>query len=292
MTDKKRFLAFKPDRYNTSVGVSEEQIEAMAKNGNDLKMLLILPYLRDRLETHGSVRFTLNEITKGCGYPIKSNTNSNQTNFAQAINKCVVKAGYATCDYDLDKPLSPMKQIQLQMSTSNNIFYYGDNFISLSMKEYDLLTKQETKSNKATLLGVYLLLKKNMYLPYGQEPSVMASRRPFSFPSKKYLKNTLWFKTDAPIEKAIADLINIKMIFPLESLYIKIKEKKYTYFRNVYSIDSDFWSKQENIDVALAEIKDKTHGRHRTVCQYKDLPIGSEIVSHNGRHIKFKERED
>ena len=102
-----------------------------------------------------------------------------------------------------------MSEFTIKLSSENNLFFSKDNFVQISITEYETITKANTgKINKAVLLGVYLFIKQ--YILSDSEMAGMLSK--ISYPSKQQIKKGIGISSIATIENSISILADLKLI--------------------------------------------------------------------------------
>ena len=165
------------DKQIVSVGFSKKEIKNH-KGISGLKYYLIVMYLRKHVQTFGQVYMTLNDLLKECGYSTKSNNKSIYSDFREIIKTELINKGYATCNVDIFV-VKPTDMFCLQLSYDNNIFFTNDNFVQITIFEYEQICSSTKKINKSILFGIYLFIKQ--YIMDYQDIICPAK---ISFPSK------------------------------------------------------------------------------------------------------------
>mgnify|MGYP000678793003 CR=1 FL=1 len=143
------------DKQITSVGFSKKEIKNH-KGISGLKYYLIILYLRKHVQTFGQI--TLNDLLQELGYSTKTNNKSIYSDFREIIKTEIINKGYASCNKDIFV-IKPNDLFYLQMSYENNIFFTEDNFVQITISEYENICSILSKINKSVLLGIYLYIK-------------------------------------------------------------------------------------------------------------------------------------
>ena len=219
------------DKQIVSVGFSKKEIKNH-KGIAGLKYYLIIMYLRKHVQTFGQIYMTLNDLLKECGYSIKSNNKSIYSDFREIIKTELINKGYATCNVDIFV-VRPTDMFCLQLSYDNNIFFTDDNFVQITVSEYEQLCSSTKKINKSILFGIYLFIKQ--YIMDYQDGICPAK---ISFPSKSQIAKGL--NTSIPtVENGLNILESMKMIYVRRNMFVENKNIKGQYVptRNVFALD-------------------------------------------------------
>lgn len=190
-------------------------------------------YLRKHLETFGQVTLTLNRLLEECGYSTKSHNKSIYSDFREIIKTEIINKGYANCEVDIFT-VNPNEMFSLQLSDKKNIFYSKDNFVQLSIEEYEKISSLVSKVNKSILVGVYLFIKQYIIETNDPVPKI-------SYPSKQQIKKGIGISSTTTIENAISVLSQSKMIFIRSEMYVENSEADGEYIptRNVFSLSEN-----------------------------------------------------
>ena len=220
-------------------------------------------YLRKHLETFGEVTLTLNKLIDECGYSTKSHNDSIYSDFKQIIKEEIIDKKYGTVKEDILK-IKPMSAFTIKLSSENSLFFTKDNFVQISIAEYETITKANTgKINKSVLLGVYLFIKQ-----YILSDSEMTGVLPkISYPSKQQIKKGIGISSITTVEKAISILADLKLIYVRGDMYVENSQTKGEFVptRNVFALNKE----ELNNDTVLIELE-KIYGK--TVYNKDDVP--------------------
>lgn len=219
------------DKQITSVGFSKKEIKNH-KGISGLKYYLIILYLRKHVQTFGQVALTLNDLLKECGYSINSNNKSIYSDFREIIKTEIINKGYASCSTDIFV-VKPSDLFYLQLSYKNNIFFTKDNFVQITISEYENICSISSKINKSILLGIYLYIKQ-FIMDY---PGDIAPAK-ISFPSKSQIAKGL--DTSIPtVENGLSILESHELIYIRRDMFVENKKEEGVFVptRNVYALD-------------------------------------------------------
>lgn len=199
---------------------------------DDLDIYLLRAYLRFHCTVSGKICTTLDAITFGCGYSIKCNSRVSNERF-RALLLSLQQNNLLDCDKDLNV-IKNSEYFELQLS-SNDIFYCDNNFVSLTMREYEAIIHSKTATKKNILLATYLCIKKNIY-----SNSDMQSYQ-LSIPSNDVIKNVIGVSSLTTVKSAIADLRKLNMIYCNDVIYYYKDSKTGSYIqtRNVYALNNN-----------------------------------------------------
>ena len=220
------------DKQTTSVGFSKYEIKNH-KGISRLKYYLIVMYLRKHVQTFGQLSLTLNDLLQECGYSTKTNNKSIYFDFREIIKTEIINKGYATCNVDIFV-VKPNDLFYLQLSYENNIFFTEDNFVQITVAEYEKICSIKSKINKSILLGTFLYIKQ-FIMDYPDE----ISPAKISFPSKSQIAKGLDISIQT-VENSISILESQKLIYIRRNMFVENKniEGQYVPTRNVYALDS------------------------------------------------------
>lgn len=219
------------DKHTISVGFSKQDIK-IHKDISGLKYYLIVMYLRKHVQTFGQVSLTLNNLLQECGYSTRTNNKSIYSDFREIIKTEIINKGYATCNIDIFT-VKPNDMFYLQLSCENNIFFTNENFVQITITEYEKICTIKSKINKSILLGVFLYIKQFiMDYPGDLSPAKI------SFPSKSQIAKGLDVSIPT-VENSISILESQKIICVRRNMFVenKNKEGQYVPTRNVYALD-------------------------------------------------------
>lgn len=250
------------EKDNVTVGFSRNDIKNH-KGISGLKYYLIVMYLRKHLETFGEITLTLSKLVNECGYSTKSHNASVWSDFKQIIKEEIIDKEYGTVKEDILQ-IKPMSEFTIKLSSENNLFFSKDNFVQISIAEYETITKANTgKINKSVLLGVYLFIKQ--YIPSDSEITSVLPK--ISCPSKQQIKKGIGISSITTIENAISILADLKLIYIRGDMYVENSEisGEFVPTRNVFALNKE----DLNNEVILIELE-KIYGK--TVYIKEDVP--------------------
>lgn len=247
LIENQLFLAEK-EKKNVIVGFSKKEIKNH-RGISGLKFYPIVLFLRKHLETFGEVNLTLNKLLNECGYSTKSHNQSIYSDFREIIKTEIINKGFAMCNTDIFT-VSPTDIFTISLSEKKNLFFSKDNFVQISIGEYETITQNYLgKVNKSILFGVYIFIKQ-----YILADSDMTNMLPkISYPSKQQIKKGIGVSSVATIEKAILALNELEMIYIRSDMFVEDSEEENVYVptRNVFALNKE----DLNNDVVLLELE-------------------------------------
>ena len=174
----------------------------------------------------------VNDLLKECGYSTKSNNKSIYSDFREIIKTELINKGYAACNVDIFV-VRPTDMFCLQLSYNNNIFFTDDNFVQITVSEYEQLCSSTKKINKSVLFGIYLFIKQ--YIMDYKDTICPAK---ISFPSKAQIAKGLSTSIQT-VENGLNILESMKMIYTRRDMFVENKkvEGQYVPTRNVFALD-------------------------------------------------------
>lgn len=219
------------DKQITSVGFSKKEIKNH-KGISGLKYYLIILYLRKHVQTFGQITLTLNDLLQEFGYSTKTNNKSIYSDFREIIKTEIINKGYASCNKDIFV-IKPNDLFYLQMSYENNIFFTEDNFVQITISEYENICSILSKINKSVLLGIYLYIKQ-FIMDYSGD----ITPAKISFPSKLQIAKGLDISVQT-VESGLLVLESNKLIYIRRDMFVENKKEEDVYVptRNVYALD-------------------------------------------------------
>lgn len=219
------------DKKITSVGFSKKEIKNH-KGISGLKYYLIILYLRKHVQTFGQVALTLNDLLQEIGYSTKTNNKSIYSDFREIIKTELINKDYASCNTDIFV-VKPNDLFYLQLSYENNIFFTEDNFVQITISEYEKICSLSSKINKSILLGIYLYIKQYI-MDY---PGDIAPVK-ISFPSKSQIAKGLDTSIQT-VENGLFVLESYKLIYIRRDMFVENKKEEGVFVptRNVYALD-------------------------------------------------------
>lgn len=205
-------------------------------------------YLRNHLQTFGQISLTLNNLLEECGYSTKSHNKSIYSDFREIIKTELINKGYVNCEIDIFT-VNPTEMFNLQLSEKKNLFYSKDNFVQLSISEYEKIANLNSKVSKSVLIGVYLFIKQYIM----EYPDGAMSPPKVSYPSKQQIKRGIGISSFTTIENAISILVDLKLLYIRTDMFVENTEEENVYIptRNVFAL------KEEELfgDVILIELE-------------------------------------
>ena len=242
------------DKTNIGVGFSKKSFTSH-KGVSGLKYYLIVMYLRKHMDIFGEISFTLNKLLDECGYLTKTHNNSIYSDFRKIIQHDIIEKGFAISSFDI-MTINPSSLYTLQLLPDQSLFFTSDNFVTLTIREYETIAKSNIgKVNKSILVGVYLFIKQ-----YILSDSLMNDHFiKIAYPSKQQIKKGVGISSLTTIESAISILNSLKLIFIKSDMFIEDYEEKGAYIptRNVYALKEDEL-KSDAIKLELENIYKRT----------------------------------
>lgn len=219
------------DKQITSVGFSKKEIKDH-KGISGLKYYLIVLYLRKHVQTFGQVTLTLNDLLQEFGYSTNTNNKSIYSDFREIIKTEIINKGYGKCDKDIFV-VKPNDLFHIQLSYEDNIFFTEDNFVQITISEYENICSISSKINKSILLGIYIFIKQ--YIMDYQGDIVPAK---ISFPSKSQIAKGL-DTSISTVESGLSILESHKLIYIRRDMFVENKKEEGIYVptRNVYALE-------------------------------------------------------
>ena len=249
------------DKQITSVGFSKKEIKDH-KGISGLKYYLIILYLRKHVQTFGQVTLTLNDLLQEFGYSTNTNNKSIYSDFREIIKTEIINKGYGKCDRDIFV-VKPNDLFHIQLSYENNIFFTEDNFVQITISEYENICSILSKINKSILLGIYIFIKQYI-MDYQGDIDIVPAK--ISFPSKSQIAKGL--DTSIPtVESGLSILESHKLIYIRRDMFVENKKEEGIYVptRNVYALDS----KELEGDSVLIELE-RIYGKR--IYNKEDVP--------------------
>lgn len=228
-----------------------------------LKFYLVVMYMRKHIEHFGEINTTLNKLLDECGYSSKSHNQSVYSDFRKIIKEEIIDEGYASCNKDILK-ITPSSIFTLALSPDKSLFYTEDNFVQLSIYDFERITKSDTGSiNKSVLIGVYLYIKQ--FIMSSSDFSEYLPK--ISYPSKQQIKKGIGISSLTSIETAISILEDLKLIFIERNMYMEDSKNENVYIptRNVFALNQEDLCK----DVCISELQ-RIYGK--TIYSKEDVP--------------------
>lgn len=143
----------------------------------------------------------------------------------------------------------------IKLSTEKNLFFVNDNFVQISITEYERITRSDTgKINKSVLLGVYLFIKQYIL----SDSDTMGVLPKISYPSKQQIKKGIGISSVTTIENAISMLADLRLIYIRSDMCVENSKMSGEFIptRNVFALNKE----ELNNDVILAELE-RIYGR-------------------------------
>lgn len=192
----------------------------------------IVLYLRKHVQTFGQVTLTLNDLLQEFGYSTNTNNKSIYSDFREIIKTEIINKGYGKCDRDIFV-VKPNDLFHIQLSYENNMFFTEDNFVQITISEYENICSISSKINKSILLGIYIFIKQ--YIMDYQGDITPAK---ISFPSKSQIAKGL--DTSIPtVESGLSILESNKLIYIRRDMFVENKKEESVFVptRNVYALN-------------------------------------------------------
>lgn len=193
-------------------------------------------FLRKHLETFGEISLTLNKLLEENGYSTKSHNQSIYSDFREIIKTEIVNKGFASCNVDIFT-VNPNELFTISLSDKKNLFFSKDNFVQLSIFEYDKITQYSGKANKSVLIGTYLFIKQ--YILADSDMNNILPR--ISYPSKQQIKKGIGISSTPTIENAISILATMKLLYIRSDMFVEKSDEEGVYIptRNVFALTQE-----------------------------------------------------
>lgn len=201
------------------------------KGRGNLKILLVVAYLRKYATRLGVVRMTIEDLIRECGYSRDRHRGGSDEQF-KSILSLLIREGKITYDGDLSA-LKYSDFIQIKVN-EGKLFHAKDNFVLLTIKEFDAITSSNIPS-KEVALAVYLLIKKHIYID-DNENSTYAK---VAYPSKYGIAKRIGVNSKSTVEVAIERLVSIGMLYEHVGGFYKKENGLFYPTNNVYALTYD-----------------------------------------------------
>lgn len=250
------------DKKDICVGFSKKDLKKH-QGIMGLKYYLVVMYLRKHMEVFGEVNLTLNKLLDECGYSTKTHNKSSYLDFREILQYEIFDKGFAFCDVDV-LTVSPSTMFTIYLSGSKSLFYTKDNFVQLSIYEFEKISScNESKINKSVLIGTYLYIKQFI----SQDSSLSVKILKMAYPSKQQIKIGIGISSTTTVERAIAILESLKLIYVIGEMYTEDSDENGFFIptRNAYALNEE----DANNDAILSEFE-KIYGK--PVYKRDDVP--------------------
>jgi len=207
------------------------------------ELLLVMAYLRLNASYDGYVGFTLKHLIRDIGYHLNRHQG--------AINDKVrsILSDLQTCgsiEPEIDISAANINDfIRIQIyADEDSMFYLGDNskYIQLNRNEYNMITNFKTKIDKATLLRVYLNIKK-----YINTSVKVSKENRIAYPSMLSIAGDCNISLGSTLDNAIKDLVKVGILFEhITGSYID-KKGNVKNANNVYALNKESIKNAESI---------------------------------------------
>lgn len=191
-------------------------------------------YLRSHVEPFGLIRLSLNSLMAECGYSTKTHNKNAYDDFRNIIHNEVILKHYASSEVSIHE-VAPSTYIELQLSQRKSIFFTQDQFVHITIYEFERIVGMESKVNKSVLFGVFMYVKQ--FIIADSLNTELCSK--ISFPSKKKMRKALGVSSSSTIESALAALVNEGLLYVAQQFYIEDEDDPGNYIptRNVYALN-------------------------------------------------------
>lgn len=265
MYNKNSIKMFCVDPADIFIGINKNDFKNNTFS-DDGKYYLTLCYLRKHCLFNGIVKFTINDMMIECGYSTHTRNQANIDGFKEML-KILEQNNFISLNTDIQSS-SKNTLITAIINKNNNPFIAESPFITINISEFDKLTKTNTLSNKSLLISVFMAIK--CYIFSTEQSSICQ----VGFPSIRNIRTAAHVSSDTTVNKAIKDLISLKLIYTKSDMYISDKNKN-TYYpaRNIYTLDKSYI---EN-GVAQAELIHYYNMRGKSLFVKDELPKDAKI---------------
>ena len=174
---------------------------------------------------------TIDNLVSECGYVPEKHANRTNDVFKDIIKELIFK-GYLHTDFDIEKVWSN-QFFTLEMSNKKNLFHAENNFVLLTIEEFDKIIQNKTKVNKAVVLATYIYIKQFITMD-NNENSDFAK---VAYPSKYGMQKKLGVSSKTTIENAIKDLVDLKMLYEYVGGFYEDENGEFAPTNNVYALE-------------------------------------------------------
>lgn len=242
------------------VGFPKSEIP-LHKGVDNLKYYLIVMYFRKHLQTFGEVTFSLNQLLNECGYSTNTHIQTIYDDFRKIIQEEIIDKGYAVLDGDI-LSATPKETLLIKFDFYKNIFFATENFVQISVYEYDTIANyRSSRVNKSILMGTLLFIKQ--FISQDKCDGIYPK---ISYPSKIQIKDGVGVAANSTVEKAIKILVELKLLYVKNDLFVADynSETVFVPARNVYALSPS----ELQDDIVMQELSD-FYGR--AVCDKENI---------------------
>jgi hypothetical protein len=173
------------------------------------ELLLVMAYLRLNASYDGYVGFTLKHLIKDIGYHLNRHQGAINDTVRNILSDLQICGSIEPEINIANATINDFIRLQIY-ADEDSMFYLGDKskYIQLNRDEYNKITKFKTKIDKATLLRVYLNIKK-----YINTSVKVSNDDRVAYPSMLSISRDCNITVGSTLDNAIKDLVNIGILF-------------------------------------------------------------------------------
>ena len=178
---------------------------------------------------------SIDDMVAECGYSISSRSSKVHVTFRNILQN-LLENKYIATDVDL-LSIKRNSYFKISLSENKNIFFSQKQYVLFTIKEFETIVNSSSRCNTSLLVGVYLSIKKNIFMDNDLTNSLQ-----IAFPSKYNICKELGISSLTSIENAINELANLELLFIRSNLYIVDYKDNTQYIaaRNIYALDKKY----------------------------------------------------
>ncbi len=222
------------DKSSIAIGFAKDEF-CHHKGIDGLRYYLIIPYLRKYMTTFGEIRLSIDDMVAECGYSINSRSSKVHMTFRQILQG-LLDSGYILTNVDL-LDIKRNSYFKINLPENKNIFFSQKQYVAFTIREFETIVNSDSRCNTSLLAGVYLSIKKNIFINNDLTNSLQ-----IAFPSKYNICKELGISSMTSVESAIDELANLELLFIRSNLYINDykNEDQYIAARNIFALDKKY----------------------------------------------------
>ena len=254
------------DKSSIAIGFAKDEF-CYHKGIDGLRYYLVIPYLRKYMTTFGEIRLSIDDMVAECGYSTNSRSSKVHTTFRQILQE-LSDSGYILTDVDL-LDIKRNSYFKIKLPENKNIFFSQKQYVVFTIREFETIVNSGSRCNTSLLAGVYLSIKKNIFMNNDLTNSLQ-----IAFPSKYNICKELGMSSMTSVESAINELANLGLLFIRSNLYIADYKNadQFIAARNIYALDKKHLSGRDCIKELEHRCYESNH-----VFTRDELPEGAVI---------------
>ena len=186
------------NKSSIAIGFAKDEF-CYHKGTSGLRYYLVISYLRKYMTTFGEVRMSIDDMVAECGYSISSRSSKVHVTFRNILQN-LLENEYIATDVDL-LSIKRNSYFKISLSENKNIFFSQKQYVLFTIKEFETIVNSSSRCNTSLLVGVYLSIKKNIFMDNDLTNSLQ-----IAFPSKYNICKELGISSLTSIENAINEL--------------------------------------------------------------------------------------